>query len=151
MERISFADIPKGMFEKLRDLETFIENSGINRKIEFLIKLRVSQINGCAYCVDMHYKELKHLKETELRLYSLNVWRDTHYFSDLERAVLDYAEELTNIKNTPLNEAIYTKLLDFYTREEICFISLIITQINTWNRLMKSFGFTPGNYEVQNL
>ncbi len=151
MERISFNDIPKGMFEKLRDLETFIENSGINRKIEFLIKLRVSQINGCAYCVDMHYKELKHLKETELRLYSLNVWRDTHYFSDLERAVLDYAEELTNIKNTPLNEAIYTKLLDFYTREEICFISLIITQINTWNRLMKSFGFTPGNYEVQNL
>ncbi len=151
MEQIKFTDIPQGMLEKLRDIESFIENSGISKKLNTLIKLRVSQVNGCAYCVDMHHKELKHLKETELRLSSLCVWRETHYFSDVEIVVLDYAEELTQLKNGSIKKNVYNSLLDFFSKHEICYLTLIITQANTWNRLMKSFNFVPGNYKVQSV
>lgn len=149
MERISFTDIPKGMFENLRVIEDSINNSSLNNKLTELIKLRVSQKNGCAYCVDMHYKELKHTGETELRLSSLCVWEETPYFSNKERAALKFAETLTKINSTPIAEEDYSPLLEHFNKTEICYLTLTITQINTWNRLMKVFLFTPGNYKIE--
>ncbi|AUP78093.1 carboxymuconolactone decarboxylase family protein [Flavivirga eckloniae] len=149
MERITYADIPEGMFENLRVIQDSIDHSTLDNKLIGLIKLRVSQKNGCAYCVDMHYKELQHEGETELRLSSLCVWEETPYFTDKERIVLKFAETLTTINSSPISEEDYVPLLDHFNKEEICYLSLAIAQINTWNRLMKVFRFTPGNYKVE--
>ena len=98
--------------------------------------------------VDMHYKELKHLGETELRLSSLCVWEETPYFSKRERATLHFTDILTKLDRKPIPDDIFNSLLDFFTKEEVCFLTLAISQSNTWNRLMKTFEFTPGNYKV---
>ena len=148
MERITYQDIPKGMFENLRAIEEFIDNSSLDPKLLELIKLRASQKNGCAYCVDMHYKELKHLGETELRLSSVCVWEETPYFTEKERAVLYFTDALTKLNRSPITSHVYNSLLDFFTKEQITYLTLAISQINTWNRLMKVFAFTPGNYKV---
>ncbi len=150
MERISYQDIPDGMFEKLRDIEDYLENSSIELKLLELIRLRVAQKNGCAYCVDMHHKELKHLGETELRLSSLCVWKETPYFTNRERAVLTFTDSLTKLSREPIADEIFNPLLDFFSKSEICYLSLSISQINTWSRLMKTFKFEPGNYKVNN-
>ena len=149
MEQISYTDVPEGMFENLRIIEDSIDNSPLDNKLLELIKLRVSQKNGCAYCVDMHYKELKHAGETELRLSSLCVWKETPYFSNKERVVLKFAETLTKINSAPIPKEDYTPLLGLFNKKEICYLTLAITQINTWNRLMKVFQFTPGNYKIE--
>ncbi len=149
MERISFTELPKGMFERLRDIENFIDGSSVNPKLLKLVKLRVSQINGCAYCLDMHTKELKHLGETDLRLSLLMAWEESNCFDAREMATLRYAEALTQIDRYPLPDEIFNALEDHFNTTEISFLSLAITQINTWNRLMKAFRFEAGNYQVQ--
>ncbi|WP_430411443.1 carboxymuconolactone decarboxylase family protein [Kordia sp.] len=146
MERISYGDIPKGMFEHLHKIEAFIRESSLDNQLLDLIKLRVSQENGCAYCVDMHYKELKKTGETELRLSSVCVWEETPYFTEKERAVLTFADTLTKLQRAPIPDSVYNPLLQFFDKKEICILTLSITQINMWNRLMKTFLFTPGNY-----
>lgn len=148
MERIPYQEVPAEIFEKLRAIETYLEESTIGKPLLALVRLRVSQINGCAYCVDMHYKELKHTNETELRMSSLCVWKETPYFSDKERAVLQFAEHLTKLNGELIPESIYEALYGFFSKSEICNVALTITQINTWNRLMIAFRFTPGNYKV---
>ncbi|CAL2103379.1 AhpD family alkylhydroperoxidase [Tenacibaculum sp. 190130A14a] len=148
MERITYADIPKGMFENLRIIEKTILQSTLTKQLIELVKLRTSQINGCAYCVDMHHKELKHLGETDLRLSSLCVWKDTPYFSEKERVILKFTETLTKLSSARIEEQLIHQLSSYLTNEEICYLSLAISQSNTWNRLMKVFNFTPGNYKI---
>ena len=148
MERITYQDIPSGMFENLRIIEESIINSSLDRKLIEIIRLRTAQRNGCAYCVDMHYKELKHFGETELRLSSLCVWEETPYFSEKERHVLTFTDTLTKLKSSPISQEIFDNLTSHFSKEEICYLTLTISQSNTWNRLMKTFEFTPGNYKV---
>lgn len=148
MERITYQELPTGMFDKLREIEEMLAKTSIEHRLAELMKLRASQLNGCAYCVDMHYKELKHAGEDELRLSSVCVWEETPYFSDQERAVLKYTEALTQITPAPLADEVYNPLLNYFSKQEISYLTLIIAQINTWNRLMKAFRFTPGRYEV---
>ncbi|WP_052143750.1 carboxymuconolactone decarboxylase family protein [Wocania ichthyoenteri] len=148
MERITYQDIPNGMFENLRTIEDSIINSTLDRKLIEMIRLRTAQMNGCAYCVDMHYKELKHFEETELRLSSLCVWEETPYFSEKERLVLLFTDTLTKLKSSPISQELFDNLTSYFSKEEICYLTLTISQSNTWNRLMKTFEFTPGNYKV---
>ncbi|WP_422857744.1 carboxymuconolactone decarboxylase family protein [Flagellimonas sp. S174] len=148
MERISFKDIPQEMMGKLMDLETYINNSGIEMKLLELVRLRVAQINGCAYCVDMHHKELKNLEETDLRLSSLIVWEETKYFTNRERAVLHFAEILTKLNGKPIADSDYEVIKDYFEKREIVILTLTIAQINTWTRLMKTFQIEAGNYKV---
>lgn len=148
MERISYQDIPNGIFDHLTQIENFINNSPIEIKLLELIRLRVSQKNGCAYCVDMHYKLLKHEGETELRLSSLCVWEETPYFTNEERAVLKFTDILTKLEQTPITNKTFEMLLKHFSNQEISYLTLAISQINTWNRLMKTFQFSPGNYKV---
>lgn len=148
MERISYQDIPNGMFKHLNDLEEFINNSTLDIKLLELVRTRVSQKNGCAYCVDMHHKLLKHEGETDLRLSSLCVWEETPYFTNKERSVLKFTDTLTKLSRTPISEEIFSALLEFFTKEEISYLTLAISQINTWTRLMKTFKFTPGNFKI---
>ena len=149
MERISFSEIPQGMMERLMGLEDYINDSGIDMKLLELMRLRVSQINGCAYCVDMHHKELKHLEETDLRLSSVSVWRGTDYFSAKERALLHYAEILTELNGKPIKDEDFNTLKGQFENKVITILALAIAQINTWTRLMKTFEIEPGNYQVR--
>ena len=151
MERISYQDIPKGMFENLMSTEDYINKSSLDMQLLELIRLRVAQKNGCAYCVDMHHKELKHLGETDLRLSSLCVWKETPYFSEKEMAALNLTDALTKMSRDPLPEEVFEVLTPHFSKEEICYLTLAISQINTWTRLMKTFKFTPGNYQVKEL
>jgi len=149
MERISYQDIPTGMFEKLRKIEDFIKESNLDLNLIELVKLRVAQNNDCAYCVDMHHKELKNSGETDLRAASLCVWKATPYFSEKESAALTLADTLTQQANLSISDEIYNPLLQYFNKKEICFLTLVIAQANTWTMLMKTFKFTPGNYQVQ--
>lgn len=151
MERISYQDIPKGMFENLMSIEDYINSSSLETHLLELIRLRVAQKNGCAYCVDMHHKELKHLGETDLRLSSLCVWKETQYFTEKEMAALSLTDVLTKLSRDPLPEIVFDELIPHFSKEEICYLTLAISQINTWTRLMKTFKFTPGNYQVKEL
>ena len=148
MERITYQDIPKGMFENLRTIEDSIINSTLDRKLIEMIRLRTAQINGCAYCVDMHHKELKHFGETELRLSSLCVWEEAPYFSEKEKLALLFTDTLTKLKSSPISQRLFENLSTHFSKEEICYLTLTISQSNTWNRLMKTFEITPGNYKV---
>ncbi|WP_298536458.1 carboxymuconolactone decarboxylase family protein [uncultured Algibacter sp.] len=149
MERISYQDIPQGMFEKLTDTENFINNSSLDMKLLELIRTRVSQINGCAYCVDMHNKLLKHEGETDLRLNSLCIWESTPYFSEKEIAVLKLTDALTKFNDKPISNNVFNSLLKYFDKSEISYLTLAIAQINTWTSLMKTFKFTPGKFEVK--
>jgi alkylhydroperoxidase family enzyme len=96
----------------------------------------------------MHHKELKHWVESDLRTSSLCVCEETLYFSDIERATLYFTGALTKLECKPMPDKIFIPLISFFSKEEICFLILTISQSNTWNRLMKVFEFTPGNYKV---
>ena len=148
MERISFNELPKGMLTALMEVENYLKKSPFSTQFLELIRLRVAQLNGCAYCVDMHTKELEHAGETALRIHSLCIWEDTPYFSKKERAVLTFTEALTTLNNKPLDESIFNTLFSFYSKEEVSFLTLAVSQINTWTRIAKSFHFTPGNYTI---
>lgn len=149
MERINYQDIPEGMFDKLMEVETYVNSSSISMNLLELIRLRVSQVNRCAYCVDMHHKELEHLGESDLRLSSLCVWQETPYFDDKEVVALQFADELTRLAIENVAESTINALEEHFSKHEICYLALAISQINTWTRLMKTFKFTPGNYQVQ--
>lgn len=148
MERISYQEVPAKIFKELRGIENYLNSSSLGMPLLELLRLRISQINGCAYCVDMHYKELKHTNETELRMASLCVWQETPYFYDKERAALLFSEKLTKLTGEPISESVYNPLFEHFSKSEICNLVLAITQINTWNRLMITFRFAPGNYKV---
>ncbi|MEM9075969.1 MAG: carboxymuconolactone decarboxylase family protein [Bacteroidota bacterium] len=148
MERISFSDIPQEMMQQLTGLEHYINSSGIEMKLLELMRLRVAQLNGCAYCVDMHHKELKHLDETDLRLSSLLVWEETNYFSDKEKAVLNFTEVVTKLDGKPIWDNDFERLSAYYSKTEIAILTLAVAQINTWTRLMKTFQIEPGRYKV---
>ncbi|GAA4274657.1 carboxymuconolactone decarboxylase family protein [Aquimarina gracilis] len=148
MERITYNELPKGMFDSLREIEEYLKNSPLDFNLLELIKLRVSQLNGCAYCLDMHHKELKHHGENDVKLSLLSAWEETDFFTDKEKAALSFAEALTMIDHRSLRDSIFERLEKHFSKTEISYLSLTITQINTWNRLMKVFGFKAGYYEV---
>ncbi|NAS11326.1 carboxymuconolactone decarboxylase family protein [Poritiphilus flavus] len=148
MERIGYEDIPQEIFEHLRALEGLLSRSGIDKRLLELVKMRVSQLNACAYCLDMHYKELKHSGESDLRISLLPAWEESPQFSEKERAVLAYAEKLTLLSNKALSESVFSAIRQHFSLTEVAYLSLAITQINTWNRLMKAFKFEPGHYKI---
>ncbi|WP_165395228.1 carboxymuconolactone decarboxylase family protein [Flagellimonas allohymeniacidonis] len=149
MERISYQDIPEGTFPKLMALEDFINNSGLSMKLLELVRVRVSQLNGCAYCVDMHYKLARHFGEEELRLVSLVAWTEAVCFTKEERAILQYTDALTKLGGNEIPQEVFDDLSLYYTKGEIAYLSLAISQINVWTRLMKAFKFKPGVFKVE--
>lgn len=141
MERIPAAQLPDGLMAAMRHVQAYVDQCGLDRQLLELMRTRVSQLNGCAYCLDMHYKEAIRAGETPLRLLSVSVWREAPSFSEVERAVLAYAEFLTRMPETEDPDPHYEALRRHFSRDEIAFLTLAITQINGWNRLVRSFGF----------
>lgn len=147
-ERISFQDVSTGLMDGLMKSEMYLKRSGLDLKLIELMKYRVSQINGCAYCLDMHHKEAIHMGETELRLYSLAVWRECPYYSEKERAVLAFAEALTQVSQQDIDDALFETLVQHFSKAQIADLTLAVAQINTWNRINRVFRPIPGNYKV---
>jgi AhpD family alkylhydroperoxidase len=148
MERITYKEVPAAMATALTNTQQVVEKSGLDKKLLGLIKMRVSQINDCAYCIDMHLKEGLHAGETALRLISLPAWRETPYYSAEEQAVLEFAELLTHMPAGQHSDHIHDELNKYFNKQEIAYITLAVIMINSWNRLTRSFGRVPGNYQV---
>jgi len=149
MERITYNELPEGFLQPVLQVQHYTDNCGLDIKLLELLRFRVSQINSCAYCLDMHYKEAVHAGEDPLRLLSVSAWRETNYYSPAEKAALAFAEILTHMPSEEHSDAIHDELKKHFSKQEIANLSLAIAQINTWNRLVRSFGSVPGKYKVK--
>ena len=145
-DRIFFKDVPHELMTAMLSIGNYLKKSGLDEKLLELIEYRVSQINGCAFCLDMHHKDAIHHGETEQRLHSLPAWRECPWYSDAERAALAYTDSLTTFADAGDN--VFTKLASFFNSREITDITFAIALTNTWNRLNKAFRTTPGTYRV---
>lgn len=132
----------KGMFE----LEKYVLNSGLERALYELVKTRASQINGCAYCLDMHTKDAREEGETEQRLYGLSAWRESPFYTERERAALAWTETLTRISQNDVTDSLYEATRKYFDEEELVTLTMAIIAINGWNRLAISFRALPGRY-----
>ena len=137
--------LPKGM-KAMNDLDSYSQNCGLEPSLLDLIKLRASQINNCAYCIDMHSKDARTGGETEQRLYSLSIWRETPYYTDRERAALAFTEAVTLIAERRVPDDVYKQAQQQFSEEELVKLMLGIVTINAWNRFT-IFDDLPGSYE----
>jgi AhpD family alkylhydroperoxidase len=138
--------LPAGM-KAINALEHYSKNSGLEPSLQDLIKLRASQINGCPYCIDMHTKDARTAGETEQRLYSLSVWRQTPYYTERERAALAFTEAVTLIADKHVPDDVYEQARQQFNDEELVKLMIGIVIINTWNRFAITFGDQPGSYQ----
>ena len=150
--RIDYYKLSPGGYKAVLGLEQYLASTSLEKKLLHLIKLRVSQINGCAYCLDMHWKDLQAEGEKEQRMYSLDAWRETPYYSDRERAALAWAEAVTNITDGHVPDEVYEQTRQHFSEQELADLTLAVAAINVWNRLSIAFRIVPGNYQpVQKL
>lgn len=147
MERITFKDA-QGVYEALRKGQNYVDNSGLEKELVKLIQFRVSQINSCAYCIDMHYKEAVHAGMDPVKLVSVSAWREAPYYSPKEQSVLALAEQLTHMAPEQHSDTIHDELSKYFSKEEIANLTMAVIQINSWNRLTRSFGSVAGKYKV---
>jgi AhpD family alkylhydroperoxidase len=136
-----------GVMKAMHALEVPLRDSGLEPKLRELVKTRASQINCCAYCLDMHTKDARAQGETEQRLYGLNAWREMPFYSDRERAALEWTEQLTLIAGREVSDELYARVREQFSEEEIVKLTLAVVQINGWNRLAISFRAPAGRYQ----
>lgn len=146
-QRLDYIKIAPDALKAMRGLETYVRSSGMDRTLLELIKTRASQINGCAYCIDMHTKDARAHGETEQRLYALSAWREAPFFTDKERAALAWTEALTLVSQTNAPDEVYNELRNHFSDLEIVNLSYAITTINAWNRLAIGFRAQAGTYQ----
>ncbi len=147
--RISYNEIPAGMYAAMRNTENYLHKSGLSGTLIHLIKVRASQVNKCGFCLDMHHKDAIKEGETFQRLYLLPAWEESPVYTDAEKATLHLTEVLTNISEHDAEaiDAAYERMTPYFSKEEIANIVLAICQINSWNRIAITFGNIPGSYQ----
>jgi AhpD family alkylhydroperoxidase len=150
-ERINLASVNPDAIKAQMGLEKYLFHCGLDRKLLDLVYLRVSQINGCAYCLDMHWKDLRAAGESEQRLYSLDAWRESPLYSAHERAALAWAEAVTVLPNREVPDAVFEEAHRHFNDEQLANLTLAVTTINTWNRLNIAFKREPGSYRAGSL
>ncbi len=128
-------------------LEKYVRECGLEHSLLELVKTRVSQINGCAYCIDMHTKDARAAGETEQRLYALNAWRETPFYTDRERAALAWAEAVTLVSENQVPDDVFEEVRQHFSEAELVNLTLAVVTINGWNRLAISFRAVPGEYQ----
>lgn len=128
-------------------LEKYLGESGLDHKLIHLLKMRASQINGCAYCIDMHSKDARALGETEQRLYELDAWRETPFYSDRERAALGWIEAITLVSQTHVPDEAYEEVRKHFSEKEIVDLTYLASTINAWNRIAIALRAVPGLYK----
>ena len=145
--RIDYLTAGRGVMEAMLGLEKYLHGSGLEEPLLDLIKLRASQINGCAYCIDMHWKDLRAGGEDEQRLYGLDAWEESPYYTERERAALAWTEAVTNIRNGHAPDSVYQEVAKQFTEKELADLTLAIGAINVWNRLNIAVRTVPGTYQ----
>src|SRR6187431_2202498 len=144
--RIDLMHVNPGVVQAMLGLERQIRQAGLDPGLLDLVRMRASQINGCAYCLDMHSKDERANGETEQRLYGLDAWRETPYYSARERAALEWTEALTLVAKRGVPDAVYERVREQFTENELVHLSLAIVAINGWNRLNVAARTVPGDY-----
>ena len=128
-------------------LQREVNESGLDHTLQELVKMRASQINGCAYCIDMHSKDARAYGETEQRLYALDAWHETPFYTDRERAALAYTEAVTRVGDTHVPDDVWQEVLRHFSESELVALTFALVAINGWNRLAVSFGAPVGSYQ----
>ena len=147
--RIDHRKASPGALNAMFGLEHYIHSCGLPENLLHLVKLRVSQINGCAYCIDMHSKDLRAAGESEQRLYLLDAWREAPFYSERERAALAWAEALTLVTEGHVPYEVYEQARTQFSEEELINLAVAVVAINGWNRLSIAFRSVPGAYQPQ--
>ncbi|WP_138753773.1 carboxymuconolactone decarboxylase family protein [Paenibacillus sinopodophylli] len=142
-ERIVIATELPAAYQAMFGLEKYLGTTSISKSLKELIKIRASQINGCAFCINMHTKDARELGETEQRIYALSAWRDTRYFTEAERAVLALTEAVTLITKEHVPDAIYEDVARYFDSKQVGEIIMAIVTINAWNRIAISTNMMP--------
>ncbi len=146
-QRLDYSATAPDGIRILRQLERYLKKAGLEPALVELVKLRASQLNGCAYCIDMHTKDARSHGESEQRLYGITAWRETPFYSERERAALAWTETVTNISESQATEEIYQQVNRHFTEKELVDLTLAVIAINSWNRLAISFRTPAGSYQ----
>ncbi|MEO6973436.1 MAG: carboxymuconolactone decarboxylase family protein [Rhodoferax sp.] len=146
-ERLDYKEASPGAFQAMLGLEKYVRQSGLEHPLLELVKMRVSQINGCAYCLDMHSKDARAAGETEQRLYVLPAWRETGFYTERERAALAWAEALTQLAGHEVSDELYEQVRRQFDEKAIVDLTLAIIAINGWNRIAIPFRAEAGIYQ----
>jgi AhpD family alkylhydroperoxidase len=145
--RLNYATVAPGTYEAMDALDRYLQTCELEKSLILLVQLRASQINGCAYCLDMHWKDLCAIGEHEQRLYSLDAWRECPYYTDRERAALEWTEAVTLITTGHVPDAVYEHVRSHFSEKELSDLTLTVATINAWNRLSIAGRLTPGTYQ----
>ena len=143
----AFTQSPE-LIQKLAEFSTAVDDCGIDKTILLLVSIRASQLNGCAFCLDMHVKEAKLHGERELRLYHLPAWRESPLFEPRERAALAWTEALTKLGEHGVPDEIYQRVVEHYSDKELSDLTFAVMSINAWNRLNIAFRKAPGSVDA---
>jgi len=147
MQRLNYFPKFQSAFDKLTEVEAMLNETSIDPGLRHLVKLYVSQLNGCAFCVDMHSKESKLSGERELRLYHIPVWHESPLFSEKEKAALAWAKAVTQLSNGPVSEELFTATRRHFSEKELTELNMTIAMINLWNRFAAPFNAVPGSMD----
>ncbi|WP_163874828.1 carboxymuconolactone decarboxylase family protein [Paenibacillus favisporus] len=145
--RMNYMKVQPESFQTLLKLEGYVKKSGLDHKLWELVKIRASQINGCAYCLDMHTKDARAMGETEQRLYLLNAWREAPFYTDAERAALALTEAVTKISEGGVPDTLYEQVREHFDEGQYVDLIMAINAINSWNRMSISTRLIPGDYQ----
>ncbi len=146
--RFNFMEAGQGVYRAMLQLEDYVQKSGLELSLLHLIRMRASQINGCGYCLDMHWKDAIAAGETAQRLYSLDAWHECPYYSDRERAALAWTDAVTLVSHEHVPDEVFAEVRPHFNDKELCDLTLAIASINSWNRLVIAGRVTPGTYKV---
>jgi AhpD family alkylhydroperoxidase len=145
--RIDYQKLPPGGYRAMLGLEQYLSTCSLEKKLLDLVRLRISQINGCAFCIDMHWKELQVQGETEQRMYGLDAWQESPYYTDRERVALGWSEAVTHIADGHVPDEVYEQARERFNEQQLADLTLAVVAINGWNRLNIAFRTVPGTYQ----
>lgn len=146
-QRIDYRTVAPQGVAAMREIERYVRGCGLSTSLLELVRVRTSQINGCAYCLDMHSKDARAAGETEQRLHVLSAWWEAPFYTDQERAALEWTEAITRIADGHVPETIYRSVRQAFSDKELADLTIAIVAINGWNRLAIAFGSPVGGYE----
>lgn len=139
-QRIDYYNLAPEAMKIMMEMEKYTKTTGLERKLRELIKIRASQINGCAYCINMHTADARKMGETEQRLYCISAWRECTFYSEAEKAALELTEHITLIPAKRVPDELYQRVREHYDEKQYIDLVLIINQINSWNRISIAMG-----------
>lgn len=141
-QRVSYYEIASDGMKIMMDMEKYTKTTSIERKLRELIKIRASQINGCAYCLNLHTADARKMGETEQRIYCISAWKECGFYSEAEKVALELAEYVTLIPTKRVPDELYQRVREHYDEKQYVDLILIINQINSWNRISIAMGNT---------